>query len=63
MKKAVLALLLVPVVLMASATAEDEAEYKRWTLDIEYVAPPAEGHHGLVPGLVPDDQAHQQHGR
>jgi hypothetical protein len=39
MKKAVLALLLVPVVLMASATAEDEAEYKRWTLDIEYATP------------------------
>ena len=39
MKKAVLALLMVPVLLMASATAEDEAEYKRWKLDIEYATP------------------------
>ena len=39
MKKAVLALL-IPVLVMASAaTAEDEAEYKRWKLDIEYATP------------------------
>jgi len=38
MKKAVLALL-IPVLLMASATAENEGEYKRWKLDIEYATP------------------------
>jgi hypothetical protein len=38
MKKYALALL-IPVLLMASATAGDEAEYKRWKLDIEYATP------------------------
>lgn len=42
MKKYVLALLLlafVPLFIGASATAGDEADYKRWKLDIEYATP------------------------
>jgi len=39
MKKAVLALLIPVLVMATAATAEDEAEYKRWKLDIEYATP------------------------
>ncbi|MEN8148825.1 MAG: hypothetical protein ABFS86_03320 [Planctomycetota bacterium] len=38
MKKYAL-VLLIPVLLMATASAGDEAEYKRWKLDIEYATP------------------------